>query len=233
MFILNEKIITGLGFSLGYSLNLLKNCYPLSIALLSTSILQNCDKLIIGFFVPLETVGIYFTSAAFILLSFAVANMIVNFNFYKLISQNISHKKLTENISRFGKIILIFGIANAITFAVIAPALIDLFFGDRYAESILLIRIMSISIPFGYWYSYRKKFLILYGKEKLVLFYSFVGSLIMYLMANLLAPRFQAQGMAYSFVSSYILSTLIVPFVIKNKDELRIIKYTILGFRNV
>ena len=224
-----SKMLNWLEYSWPYSMYLIKRCFPLLVSLSITSFLQSFDKLLIGLFVSIESVGVYYTSTALIFMSFTVGNMLINFYLNRLIDSNEDYNSSLEKLSDFGRKILFCSLINFLVVFVFLPGIVILLFGSKFAESAVIIRILSLSIPFGYWFSYRKKILIVLGEEKMVLVYSLLGSIIMYSSAMILSPTYKSIGIAASLVISYFASSVLLPILFRSINELKILRASIVG----
>lgn len=124
-----------------------------------------------------------------------------------------------EKHAFFAKIYLLIGLFSTVFLFVGAPLLIKIFFGDSFRDSVLVLRLISISFLFLTMQSvYGNNYLLIKGYEKLMRNITMFSSVIGFIMAFPLIYYFSYVGAAivYSF-SSILLGALYMFYALKIK----------------
>lgn len=170
--------------------------------------------LLAGIFLPLHEVGYYAVALNIIVLGYYILSPLSYLLFAKTCSFNIEESnKLTSRVCR----ITIVAIAVlAIIIFIMSKWLIYLLYGKTYAPSLLLLRIMLLSlIPYSI---LRILMEAMKGRGHFVMasVISFI-TMLMHILLNLyLIPKTGTQGAAFSFtISHYLASILVLIFFLK------------------
>ena len=124
-----------------------------------------------------------------------------------------------EKHAFFARIYLLIGLFSTVFLFVGAPLLIKIFFGDGFRDSVLVLRLISISFLFLTMQSvYGNNYLLIKGYEKLMRNITMFSSVIGFIMAFPLIYYFSYVGAAivYSF-SSILLGALYMFYAVKIK----------------
>lgn len=111
---------------------------------------------------------------------------------------------LSRNVNRHSLYVYI-NLAISILFAIplffMADIIIDIFFTEEFREAAKVIRIFAISIPFQFIdISYGNNYLVVVGKESLLMKNIFVGSFLGVVMSIIFIKNYSYIGAAYTFL---------------------------------
>lgn len=102
----------------------------------------------------------------------------------------------------YGKIMAIGGYYIALIFFLFGNHFITMFFGDRYADTVPLLRIVSFGIPFLFTVS--DSVMITLEKQRAKLRIETAALVFMVITSAVLVPFFSAEGAVISFISTYV-----------------------------
>ena len=217
----NQNLIGFGEISISYCLSLMKRSYPLCGNLLFTGLVRNSDVLLLSWFVPIQEIGL-FAIAKKITSSFDFLPVeTVNFFYHKIGMKNSSQ---TKKMSSLGSLIILLAVISSLFLLISSHFMINALYGPDFSKSANILNIFAVFMPFSFWYAYRKKFIVVHDKEKIVFLYSVFTALVLLLCSTILGPKFGAVGIAYASGLSFVISTIFAPFLFKQKLEIAIFR---------
>ena len=135
--------------------------------------------------------------------------------FFPLLSRKL------EKHTFFSRVYLLIGIFSSVFLFVGAPLLIKIFFGESFSDSVLVLRIISISFLFLIMQSvYGSNYLLIIGREKLMKNITIFSSIVGFVMAFPLIYYFSYIGAAIVFsFSNVLLGILTMFYAIRFKNK--------------
>lgn len=135
--------------------------------------------------------------------------------FFPLLSRKLGKHDL------FAKIYLLIGLFSSLFLFVSAPILIKIFFGESFNDSVLVLRLISISFLFLTMQSvYGSNYLLIVGREKLMRNITVISSVVGFIAAFPLIHCFSYVGAAIvSSFSNTLLGVLCMYYAIKFKKK--------------
>lgn len=135
--------------------------------------------------------------------------------FFPLLSRKL------EKHAFFAKVYLLIGLFSSIFLFVGAPLLIKIFFGEDFNESVLVLRLISVSFLFLTMQSiYGSNYLLIIGCEKLMKNITIFSSIVGFVMAFPLIYYFSYIGAAIVFsFSNVLLGILTMFYAIRFKNK--------------
>ena len=136
--------------------------------------------------------------------------------FFPLLSRKLGKHDL------FAKIYLLIGLFSSLFLFVSAPILIKIFFGESFNDSVLVLRLISISFLFLTMQSvYGSNYLLIVGREKLMRNITVISSVVGFIAAFPLIHCFSYVGAAIvSSFSNTLLGVLCMYYAIKFKKKI-------------
>lgn len=220
---LNQNLISLKEISISYCVSLMKKSYPICGNILFTGLVRNSDVLLLSWFAPVQEIGLYAIGKK-IASSFNFLPVeTVNFFYHKIGKKN---KNQIRRISSLGSLVILLGLFCSTLLLFSSHFLINTFYGSDFSKSAYILNIFAVFMPFSFWYAYRKKFIIVHDKEKIVFMYSIVTALGLCLSSIVLGPLLGVAGVAYAAGLSFVISTILAPFAFKQKLETSIVSYS-------
>lgn len=192
----------------------LKPVFILFAAAFATEMYTLLDSTMLGIMCPPEYLGYYSNASkaarAFFYAIFAaisVFNPSLNY-IYK--TGNISvYKKM---LKRFYETALCIAFPSMIILNLGAPLIMTLLFGEAFSPGILTLRLMSpLLIILTMAYVFGHVCLIIYGKEKVILYAAMIGAFVNFCLNQLLIPSYAHNGAAIaSIVSEFAVAVFLV-----------------------
>ena len=182
----------------------IKSMFVLFISRLVSGISANLDKLMIGFLLVYENVGVYSAGVKFVVLIQPIVEMVGIVLFPKInISANTSEEDYYRNLKLNYDIILLLGIPMAVGMFLVSGRLIPLFAGEKYRNAIAVSRIMSAIIflgPIGDLIG--SKILLVFKKERWLLICSAIAAISNVLLNYIFIPLWGINGAATASILS-------------------------------
>ena len=194
-------------------------------------IFTDMDKIMIGFMMIYESVGLYTTGVKFVVMIQPVVETVGVVLFPKInISANTSEEEYKRNLKLNYDIILLMGIPMAVGLFLVSGCLIPLFAGENYTASVTVSRVMSLMIligPIGDLLG--SKVLLIYKKDKWLLYSSIFTAGVSVLLNFIFIPVWGINGAAFasvmgvaaSVVSRYVLGRKLIKFNLFTKSLLK------------
>lgn len=191
-----------------FAIAMVKDSWPLVLSTLATFLYAKFNQILIGNFLNNERVGIYALSVSlcefFYLVPMSVCNTIFPFLVkYERETSSRNEKK----IKNFFRILFFVSLSFALITTFFGHVFINMFFGDRYLESVRILRIIIWSIIPVTLGMATGNMLVVDNQTKLSLKRTVVGAITNIALAMYLIPRYGIEGAAFSSLIGYIVAT--------------------------
>lgn len=211
--------------------NCLKHLKPLIVlfvAVIAAHIYRMIDKTMLGWFGKISDLGCYEYADKIIRipLSFITALGTVMLSRMSNLFAKKKDKKASKMLASSALFVILMSMGMCFGIAAISPEFVILFLGIDYEESIILVQLLAITIPFVAWNNYvRTQLLIPLGMDKIYTKAVTAGAIINVIINIILINSFSAKGAAIATIVSYIVVMLIQTGALLKKE--RIHKYLV------
>lgn len=209
---------------------LLKVSWPLALVALCFQIYNHIDSVMMGYFGQITETGWY--NAAFKITSVALIPMsLITTSFYPVLSKasGESFKKFQKLWNIQMELIIMIVLPLVIGGIVLAPKIIDFFYGSDFLPSVLAFQILiaTAGIVFIYDGSFKKS-LIIFNQQKKIFFALFLGTILNVFLNLFLIPRYSLYGAATATLITQLLIFFLELIFILKFTEVRPFNYKIL-----
>lgn len=211
--------------------NHMKPLIILFIAVIAANLNRMIDKLMLGKFGIMNDLGCYDYADKIIRIPLSLIAAIGTVMLSKMsnLYANEDQKESEKILDVSAYIVLIVSFAMAFGIAAIAPEFINIYLGKEYAESSLLLMILSLSIPLVGWNNYvRTQILIPRELDKIYTRAVTIGAIINIAINLILIPLYSARGAAIATIVSYLAISIMQTIPLREQGNLRkYLSYTI------
>lgn len=193
--------------------NIFKQSVVIAIGLLVVQLGYRADKVMISWLLDIYSLGIYDTAYKFLNVALNVA-----FILYFVLAKNI--KKL--GLEYYHKTLVVFSICallGGLSLYVLAPILIEIFFGESFKESVILLRLLIIPLLFMVVNVAMISPMNLFGLEGEYLFLVSISTGINIISNWLLISSYGIYGSVYAMIISELV--MVVLFLLFFYSKLR------------
>lgn len=178
------------------------------------------DVLLLSKLADLESVGIYDAANEVILLLMILPSLVSQV-LYPYLSQQFAKQRegLAEIINFSLKVMTILSVPMSFGLVILAPKLIHLFYGQKYAASAIVLQIMGAGLSIVFLRSLLGWVLAAIEKVNMMMWVNFYNLVLNVLFNVLLIPRYGYTGAAVATITSMIFGTLIVLRVIDKEVQ--------------
>ena len=221
-------------FSLHRGKEMLMISYNFIISGLMVACYGQMDKIMLGQFLDLTSVGLYSTALYICTLWTFVLNAIIN-SANPLIfeakekSEHLYRKRITQ---LYASIIWI-SFSIAIIFCIFARPIILILYGKEYLGATIPLRIISWYTAFSFLGSARNSWLICESKVKYEKYFAGIGAFSNFILNILMIPAFGINGAAFATLLTQIITNFIVPYIIKDTRQNSKLIIDAFLFRNI
>ncbi len=174
--------------------NIIRAGLLLSFSSVMISIYYNMDKILIGIWYPDKILGYYEAAYKIILISPIPSSM-----FWTVFTKNIAKKHL-KTIKMLVFIMLLIGIFLSIFILLSSNLIVQYIYGNSYNESVLILRILSITILLIYLNVAIINPLMVWKKEKIYFFIITIGATLNIILNIILIPKYSVIGAAVATI---------------------------------
>ena len=208
----------------------------LFIAVIAANLNRMIDKLMLGAFDKINDLGCYEYADRIIRVPLSIITAFGTIMLSRMSNLVENEKENKEKINRminvtaFYLFIMLFAMAAGVS--AIAPEFIKVYLGNDYNGTIILLQILSISIPIVGWNNFvRTQILIPREMDKIYTKSVIIGAMINIIANMILIPIFSAKGAALATIISYSVILILQTLGIKKVCNLKeIYKYGIYPF---
>lgn len=207
-------------------------------AAFATEVYTLVDSTMLGVMCPPEFLGYYSNASRVVRASFgmvfaAIAVFNPRLNYLYQSGGSVAYR---ETFQKFYNLGMYIAIPVAAGLFVLAPLVMTLLFGEAFAPGILTLRMLScLIVVFVLASVFGHVGLIIYGKEKVLLYAAVAGAVINFTLNWILIPRYMHQGAAIASLLSECLITLMLVIVSLNCCRIELVnkKIAVLGLLSV
>ena len=186
-----------ISFDLSGFRNRLKGALPFGLTAILTAIYFKADTIILSKSVPAEQVGFYNVAQNFVMAAMIISSAITVAIFPALAAAYEKNKDEARQLFNRGLTILIsVGLPLGIGTILISDNLIHLLFGAAFAQSAILLALISMKIPFVFATSLIGNSMGAVGFQKKVVFISLINCVFSLIMNFIFIPRYGAKAAA-------------------------------------
>ncbi len=188
LFIFTKEKITPFTLDKKFSIDILKNSWPLGLMLIFNLIYFRIDMILLSIFKTTGDVGVYGLSYKFFDFLIALPLFLSNAVYPFLIKAKSDGHLLNELIGKYFLIFLLASFIVMVPFWFISP--LFTFIKEGFSASVLPFRILLLSLPFFFTTSFLQWVLISLGRQK-YLMYVYLGTTILNIVFNIIfIPQF-------------------------------------------
>lgn len=209
-----------LAFSKNYGITLLKKSYHFILPGLMVAIYGQTDKIMLKHMISNEEIGYYSTAVALCNIWCFVLSAIID-SLYPPIMEAFKSSK--EEFDKKNKLLysIVFYVSAGVSvlFTLFGGIAIKILYGEAYLPSVAPLRIITWYTAFSYLGVARNAWIVCMNRQK-YLKYIYISAAIANVILNcIFIPIWGASGAAVASLASQIITTLVVPFFIKDMRE--------------
>lgn len=216
----------------------LKPLCILLIAVIAAHVYRMIDKVMLGWYGEFDNLGCYEYADKIVRIPLgfitAIGIVMISRMTNLLSKKNSQEFERIINISSVVVLVISFGLCFGL--AAIAPEFIVLFLGDGYSESIILIQMLAITIPFISWNNYiRTQLLIPLQKDIIYTKAVVLGAIVNFALNCILIRMLSARGAALATIIAYIVVLIVQMYPVYKhvKGNMKVIDLIVFVFIGV
>lgn len=128
--------------------NVIKQSFPLGVTYGLANLIVRLDTIVLSWFVPLAVLGVFSAANSILLIVYVVAWLLGSVLLPEFLRVRVVEKELTLLVKSWTRWIAAASLPMALIICFLAPKLISLLFGPRFAQSAILASVMALAIPF-------------------------------------------------------------------------------------
>lgn len=207
-----------LSFSWKYGKELLRSSVPFILPSLMVAIYGQTDKVMLKQMISESEVGYYSTATTICTMWCFVLQAIID-SLYPTIMEAFKKNEM-ESFKQKNKILyaIIFyvSITVAVAICICAYPIVLLLYGNEYIPAVNPLRIVTWYTAFSYLGVARNAWIVCENKQKYLIWVYGSAAVINVFLNIIFVPAFKASGAAFASLLAQIISTLIVPYFIKD-----------------
>ncbi len=190
----------------------LKPLLTLFVAVIASHIYRMIDKTMLGWSGKMSDLGCYEYADRIIRIPLSLITALGTVMLSRM--SNLYARKETKQAEKIidSSAVFVIFMSFALSFglAAIAPEFVVIFLGEEYTESIVLVELLAVTIPFVAWNNFiRTQMLIPLGKDSVYTKAVTAGAIINVILNIGLINIFSARGAAIATIASYVVVMLI------------------------
>ena len=223
-----------LSFSWKYGKSILKKSYHFILSGLMVAVYGQTDKIMLKHMVNETEIGYYSTAVAICSMWCFILAAIID-SIYPLIMQ--AHKENKEKFKQLNKLLycIIFYVSMCVSIVLIffGDIAIYILYGEAYLPASAPLKIVTWYTAFSYWGVARNAWIVCENKQK-YLKYIYISAAIANVILNVIfIPPLGAVGAAIASLAAQIITTLVIPFFIKDMRENSVMMLEAIIFKGV
>ena len=203
---------------------IIRESFPLMVIALTSLMLARFDLVLIGRILNQKEVGFYSAASKTIEIGTLFA-VLISLSLYPAIlnSKKTNYELYMRRMAMFNRLLVFGGIALNVMVFLFAKELITLLFGDKYASSVGVIKLLSLNITFISFYQVSFRWYLSENLQRLMMFKAIAAVVVNIGLNLLLIPKYGIVGAALgSVVTSFIFHFLFEAFFAKTKECFKI-----------
>ena len=213
---LNEKI--KFEFDKEYAKELLKKCWYVAISGMMITIYMRIDQVMLGSMLPTKSQnGIYSAAVKIAEMWYFIPLALINS--FKPVIMKAKHedneKEYKNYVQKLYDMVSIIGVVCGIGITIFSPLIVNIIYGEEYAQS---AQILSISVWAGLFAtlgSARSVWLVTENLQKYTIAYTLGGCILNVILNSVLIPNYGAYGAAFATLFAQIFSNVFVLMLFK------------------
>ncbi|ADT84911.1 hypothetical membrane protein [Thermococcus barophilus MP] len=198
-------------------INLLKHSYPFWLISLFTMIYYRTDIVMLGLFRPDYDVGIYRAAYTLIQVALFIPNIVVATTMPSMARLWRENKRILNILFKKSfQILLAIGLLGVMGYYIFANFAITIVFGAGFTESVGVLRVLAVAVPFLFLNSLLGSFLNATGKELSFTKITAFTALLNVVLNYFLIQSYSYYGAAIATVVSQALATILSFKIILN-----------------
>ena len=193
--------------SFPYYIKLVKRSLPLFISQLATILFLKSDVLMLEHLSTKTDVGLYSIAVKLVEPWVFICAAFNNYFFNLIIKNDLEERSIIKDASTT---LILISLTIILGVYFLSPYVIDLIFGNKYSNSIDLIKISIFSLPFLYWFHLQHIWEVKHNYTKFTLCKTFIAALINISTNLYLIPEYGAKGACISTLISYATVGLVI-----------------------
>lgn len=221
-----------LSFSLAYGKKLLAKSHHFILPGLMVAIYAQTDKIMLKHMISDAEIGYYSTAVALCNMWCFVLNAIID-SFYPSIMEAFKRSKaeFDEKNKLLYAIVFYLSVIVSLLFTFFGRFAVQLLYGDAYLPAVAPLRIITWYTAFSYLGVARNAWIVCMERQK-YLKYIYLSAAIANVILNcILIPAWGASGAALASLIAQVITTLVVPFFIKDIRENSVMMIKAIFFR--
>ncbi|MBD5145970.1 MAG: flippase [Ruminococcus sp.] len=213
---------------------LLSQSYHFILSAMLVTIYAQTDKIMIGKMMDETSVGLYATAVNVCNLWVFVLQAFVDSARPSIVRAHQSDKKLyNERIIQLYSLIIWLSITVSVIFSLFAPIIINILYGNEFADSADPLRIITWYTCFSYLGVARNIWSVCEGKQKYEKYYAAAGAAANIILNFLLIPVWGINGAAAASLLTQIVTNVLVPYCIRETRENAVFVLKAFDFRHL
>ena len=221
-------------FSWTYGKELLKKSYHFILPGLMVAIYGQTDKIMLKYMISEAEIGYYSTAVAICSLWCFILSAIIDSLIPPIME---AYKGNKDRFNRLNKILycIIFYLSALVSlfFVFFGDFVIKILYGEAYMPASVPLKIITWYTAFSYWGVARSAWLVCENKQKYLKYIYIYAAIANVILNFVLIPSFGAIGAAIASLIAQIITTLIVPFFIKDMRENSIMMIEAIAFKGI
>ena len=215
------KFLQDWRFDLQVAKELLSNSWPLLFTSVASIVYLQIDKVMLGNMVNNYEVGIYAVASRVSELGYFMPTIIVGSLFPAIIKTKKLRETLFETrIQSLMDLLALYSYAVMAFFWVLGGFLITLLYGEKYTDSIEILRVHLFALLFVATGVARNRSLIAEDKTRFIMFSTILGAVVNVALNIYLIPLYGGLGAAWATVISYGVSTFGACFLVPSMRKM-------------
>lgn len=202
-------------------IRMLKESWPLILSSFVVSIYMQADVLMIEKFIGIEKVGAY-SAVTKLIIPLGFVGVIISNVLYPLLVDVMNNNKLlyVKYLNLSVRVCYFFSISFFLFVHFFSAEIVFFVYGDRFAESAILLKTMSVIIVFIIPATMISKILIVQDSTKIELMKTSVAAVVNVTLNYLLIPRLGLAGAVSASIAAYVTSDLLMYCLFKKTRAL-------------
>lgn len=191
-------------YSNDYAVLLLKQGWPLCISTFASMLFLRIDQVLLGTLSNNYQVGIYAVAVKMLELWYFIPIALYSASFPLIVdAYNKSKEKFEIRMRLFSFTVFWLAVTIIIVTLLFGESMIELLFGNKYYESVQVLKILICSLVVTYLGYTMHQYLVVFNQMKFGLLNNVVNCIINILLNLLLIPKYGANGAAVASLVSY------------------------------
>lgn len=203
-------------FMLNEVKNILKDCLPLFISVLSVNLYMRVDQIMLKMMLNSYELGIYSSVVKLTEIWYVIPAIIIPI-FIPKISSNRKNEELYEkSIEKLLSLLLLLSFILVLPYILFSKEIMLISYGASFIEGSNLLRTYSILLIIMYLGSFRGKWMIMEGKQKYLMIFGIIGLMTNIILNIFLIPKYKSMGATIASIISQVTTNYLLLFLFKD-----------------